>query len=463
PPPPQGRETKAPPRPREPGAAAGTIGSSRELRLGEGPYDRAVGGLQAWGRWSGAALDPANGCAWIFNQYAQVPAGGGGPDSGRWGSAAGPQCPCSESMALGTGVWGPGAPAGGRGGAATGADVFGDDLPIADHDNRWAVFERDEVADTYLQMALTDPVTPGAGYWVIHLDPGFEIDVEGRGNGSFDLPLVADPTGRRNMLGHPFASDVCWSDVRVVDGANLLTLDQADPDVGGTLACDLVPPDPSCVMSRVAYTWNGGAYDPFDGVTPGALGTLSPLEGFWATAFRPGIALRIPPATSSCGPPTTPESGAGWHGRLIVSADGLRDSGNVFGQLPGASMGHDVHDLVELAPFSDDSLTLVFDHPDWGDQAGPYATDFHPPIRSTDRWRFEVRSGVPGRFVTLEWQVPPGILARSALLDPDSGEVVTQLTPGGSFTFKIEGARRSFVWRLDAPRPTLGHRPVDLP
>ncbi|MEM1205479.1 MAG: hypothetical protein AAGN66_19775, partial [Acidobacteriota bacterium] len=194
-------------------------------------------------------------------------------------------------------------------------DVVGDDLPVADYGTTWAAFERDEAANTYRTLGLGDPMDSGRGYWLITLDSGRSLTVEGTQNTDRDLPLTAEPAeGVQNMVGHPFPFEVCWADVQVVDGANVLSLDGADPLVGLTRACDLVPPDPSCVMSRVAHRWNGAAYDAFDGGTASMQGSLEPFSGFWVRAFKPGIALRIPdsPGTDCtfCFPEATADAGA---------------------------------------------------------------------------------------------------------------------------------------------------------
>ncbi len=179
-------------------------------------------------------------------------------------------------------------------------EVFGDDLEPLDFATTWAAFQRDEAAGAYVWLNLTDPLNEGEGYWIITLDPGQSLTVEGDGNGVIDVPLFSDVAdGVQNMVGHPFDIDVCWADVQVVDGASVLSLDQADPLIGPLRACDLVPPDPSCVMSRVAHTWNGSAYDAFDGVTSGMQGSLEPMDGLWVKAFKPGIALRIPQTPGS--------------------------------------------------------------------------------------------------------------------------------------------------------------------
>ncbi|MCP4656061.1 MAG: hypothetical protein GY856_11665 [bacterium] len=173
-------------------------------------------------------------------------------------------------------------------------EVFGNDLESADYGMRWGIFERDELVQVYRMLELTDPLNEGVGYWITTLDPGQSITVDGAPNEVVDVPLVAAADGRQNLVGHPFDVDVCWADAQVVDGASVLTLHEADPVIGPMRACAMEPPDPSCVMSRVAYKWTGAAYEVFDGETPAMQGTLEPFDGLWVKAFKPGVTLRIP-------------------------------------------------------------------------------------------------------------------------------------------------------------------------
>ncbi|MFZ1642162.1 MAG: hypothetical protein WAV07_12200 [Candidatus Contendobacter sp.] len=122
------------------------------------------------------------------------------------------------------------------------------------------------------------------------------------------------------------------------------------------------------------------------------------------------------------------QDGFEWYARLIVedSATGMRDRGNVFGQLADSVTGYDQHDLKELSPFGKPYLTLVFPHPDWGGNAGDYTTDY----RSTEKarrgapaanWRFEIRTDQIGRNLQLRWEGPDAVLSRSVLFDEDTG------------------------------------------
>ncbi len=278
------------------------------------------------------------------------------------------------------------------------------------------------------------------------------------------------------MVGHPHKFDVCWADVKVIDGANTLSLSGADP---GDACQNTNAFINGCVMSRIAHKWTGSGYTPFDGETPGMEGTLVPWDGFWVSAVRSGIKLRIPATPGNCGEPaallaattssagvlgTTSQGGElpsfhgeagkpdiqdGWFIRLIAESGELLDRSNVFGQLPDSRQGYDTHDLIELPPFGSDFLTAVFSHPEWGKHAGDYASDFHllKANQIQDRWSFEVRSSHPGAQVTLSWQGADEKLAYSILVDRETREKIP-VVPDGTYTFTMNGSSRSFVWMI---------------
>lgn len=79
---------------RLPGDAVGTTRAPLLLRAGEGYYFRDFGGgSNRWGDYSGAAVDEANGCVWLYNQFAQTPSASSSGGTGRWGTVGGRVCP----------------------------------------------------------------------------------------------------------------------------------------------------------------------------------------------------------------------------------------------------------------------------------------------------------------------------------------------------------------------------------
>jgi hypothetical protein len=167
-----------------------------------------------------------------------------------------------------------------------------------------------------------------------------------------------------------------------------------------------------------------------------------------------------------------------WYVRVIAEApaDGLADTRNVLGQLIGSIDGYDLRDLPEMAPFSSPYLTVVFPHPEWGEKAGDYASDYHPPgFREADQWVFQVRTDDPWRDVRLawapvrvlsstvshdtgrrQWATHPdrdgeALMARMWLEDLDTGEMVKVVSDGvvADHAFNMGGRTvRTFRWIL---------------
>ncbi len=332
------------------------------------------------------------------------------------------------------------------------ADLFADDLSGV-YDEDWVMYRRDEALGEYVKLDLGSVIGVGRSYWLFTKLPDEVLTVEGDVNVEADVPLVVDPEGGvANLMGHPFDYDVCWADVLVNDGISLLSLSDADP--GGI--CQSDPSDTSCLMSRVMHKWNGNAYEPFDGQTPGAMGILSPWDGFWVKASDSGLGLRVPATVgSSCegsAPITLPDGDGperGWYVRLIAESDSMIDPGNVFGQLPDSVDSYDPHDLIELDPIGERYLTVVFPHDEWGARSGDYSTDFRALLHDANRhsWSFEVWASPDVQRVTLRWEGPSEVLRASVVVDELTGRRI-QIRPGGSTTFSVEGGMHPFTWHF---------------
>ena len=73
---------------------------------------------------------------------------------------------CSESRNLAADQWNLVSLPCDVGASDTVTDVFGDDLLTGDYGVRWIVYARDEVADAYDVLTLTDSLNEGEGYWL---------------------------------------------------------------------------------------------------------------------------------------------------------------------------------------------------------------------------------------------------------------------------------------------------------
>lgn len=162
------------------------------------------------------------------------------------------------------------------------SNVFGDDFGAGSYGSTWIVYARDEANNTYTPLTADSELEEGVGYWIYTTETGKTVDVEGQYSAQIDVPLTGAAGGRWNMVGYPFegTGTVNWADVRVIEEAtgDIKTLAQVDP----------------AIMSRTMYKWGGSSYSPFNGLTPGAEGTLGAGEGLWVRVFQPGYALRIP-------------------------------------------------------------------------------------------------------------------------------------------------------------------------
>ena len=212
----------------------------------------------------------------------------------------------------------------GLAGGGTLADVFGDDLPVAEYAtgpgtgfdpgpapvpgaNRpvgatWAMVAHghdDDGSAAYRSVALDEVLESGVAYWMLTLDPDVTIDVEGDYHSQLDADLSID-VGRGsgwNLVGNPFRAPTPWADARVVDvdGA-ALALAAADPGpagavVGETACTDARGPRPTCLAGRFAYRWDA-ARGGYEVLSPGN-GTLAPMDGAWVFAARDDVELRI--------------------------------------------------------------------------------------------------------------------------------------------------------------------------
>ena len=78
---------------RVPADAPGTTSGSGTMTAGTDFYVRTFGsGQNRWGDYSGASIDPTNGCMWVFNKYAMTRGSMVGGEDGRWATSHGTLC-----------------------------------------------------------------------------------------------------------------------------------------------------------------------------------------------------------------------------------------------------------------------------------------------------------------------------------------------------------------------------------
>ncbi len=455
----------------------GSMGSSVVVKAGVDWYVRTFGGTRnRWGDYSSTAVDPVDGCFWVYNQWADTRGTPISGEDGRWGTAyvkTCPSSPCSGTYNIPANTWTRFALPCSAAPSNTVADVFNDPylggLAPVDYNVTWIVYTRDAATPAYVGLNIGDAMTEGTGYWV-YSATGTQVSLNGLPAATSDISLVGVPTtGRDNYVGHNQNVTVNWNLVKVVDGNNVLDFGQFDPLQGGSYACD-APVQSNCVMSRKMYKWNGGAYQVFDGnVLTGTVGTLDPFDAVWVQAFKPGIKLHIPvgappivaatPLVPGVQSVATTEGGrdkkkkkkhqrSSWYIRLVATGGGLQDPGNVLGQLRTAQEGNDSHDLEEPAPFGRKYLSIVFTNPLFDDASWGYTTDFRPLTKQPGGvWPFVVRAWADIREVTLRWEGADELFDKAWLVDEQSGAMM-KVQAGGSYTFAIEGGEHRFSFVL---------------
>ena len=413
----------------------GSFGPSTLLRAGQDFYVRTFGNSNRWGDYSSVAVDPLSNTFWVYNEHALPRGLPTSPplEDGRWGTAYGLTAPCVQTRSLPQGQWVfISLPCEARG--ATVANSFGDDLAGV-YGVDWSVVGFNQSTQSRYVLGINDRLSSGIGYFVRTSLPNQSVTVGDISNTKYGFKLAVRPGQLTlNFKGQPYPITTCWANVLVIDGANLLTLSQADPLIGGVRACDMVPPDPSCVMSRVAMTYNGTSFDSIDGITPGMQGTLDPWEGILIRAFKPGIGIRFPSVPDSgCGGPVAgsfeidmqdPQLAMqqGWYARILADSDSGSDYGAVFGQLPESTDGRDASDLVDFAPEDEVSLNVSFSVSNSTRTSERFSSDYRAldGLNAKDSWQFQVQS-IVGESVSLQIEAPAWLLAQAVLTDTETG------------------------------------------
>ncbi|MFO1134963.1 MAG: hypothetical protein U1E30_07250 [Rhodoblastus sp.] len=160
----------------------------------------------------------------------------------------------------------------------------------------WAVYRHDAATNAYVQLALTDTLQRGIGYWIKSFQapalnklviagvnpaatpitaPVTQAQGCASANGCFAISVTAVAgQSRYNLLGNPFPWAVDWSQARVrVDGsASTYTPSQAAA---------------ANVLAATFWTWNGTSYDVYSDTAPN-IGNLPYFGSFWVQALAGG-------------------------------------------------------------------------------------------------------------------------------------------------------------------------------
>jgi hypothetical protein len=450
---------------REAGDAAGTTGSSQTLMAGTDYYVRTFGGSRnRWGDYSGAVVDPVDGCFWVYNQYARSRGTVISGEDGRWATAIARSCnlthPCSDSVNIPAGTWTRFAMPCNTAPNNSVADVFSALAAAGGYGTTWIVYRRTSATPaSYEALMLSDNLLEGAAYWVL-TENATTVNLSGTINSLSDIDLFGvNPGGRPNYVGHNQDAAISWADVLFVDGGDLLTL--AEADAAGAI-------------SRQMYKWNGAAYQVFNGISP-QTGALDPFDGVWLNVFDADLKLRIPQAAAVSVNSTTSAGGGeaspaaqikarrltgsdihkkddkkqSWHIQLVAESGALQDPGNFFGRQQGSHQFADINDLVEPEPFGSRFLTVLFTNPklrgaDWG-----YTSDFRKVKKKPGgAWPFVVRASSHVSTVTLSWVGDDFLFDDAWLTDQETGESI-KVHSAESYTFNMFGGERHFTFEIN--------------
>jgi hypothetical protein len=368
-------------------------------------------------------------------------------------------------------------------------------LPDGDYGVTWVVYYHENDPPTggargYQLVGLNETMVEGGAFFFFATVAVPSFAITGNHNSGASVPLAAHASnGMFNLVGNPYNGVVEWEDTRVVDGASVLTLEQADPADGpGKLACDDTVNTGTCVMARKMYKWNGSNYDVSNGLIP-TTGQFDPMDVVWVDGFKSGIELQFGapaasslPASASSAPssrnasvastgqsahtacpegrstgatpscPGTQGNNSGktsktledWYIQLIVESGEHADSTNYLGGLADATDGQDYRDLEEPAPFGGKYLSLVFLNDDFEPVNWGYTTDF----RALDKhrrgtWNFVVRASAEFEEVTLRWEGEFDPFRSTWLKDLDTGKKI-RMKGGESYTIQMNGGERNF-------------------
>lgn len=357
---------------------------------------------------------------------------------------------------------------------ATVSAVFGNsptaNLADSTYGSRWMIYQRNLTNTANTAMQSTSTLSSGAGYWIKSFDAPVngKLVVEGAATpvqmgvvgcqSVQGCAIVSVPIGTvagTRMLGNPFPYPVDWSKVRVRVGSTIYTPNEAFANN---------------ILDKQIWIWNGASYDTWDDSTdPGNLqyfksffikvlatsgigqtiDLLIPAESSTLSALSSGFGEKLvsTPVTHHSWPQSVLEwlipsataaefkepvatgwkrlVATGWKVRLRVENPKTGAKARaLLGQRPDAEVGYDPADLSAMAPFAAPYLTLVFPQPTWDVHKGDYASDFRPVSGAPDRWNLELRTAPTGIPVVLHWEGDSTILARSRLIDPQTGAVI---------------------------------------
>jgi hypothetical protein len=307
----------------------------------------------------------------------------------------------------------------------TPAFVLEDDLGPYDR-KEWRLARYQDGSFVEYTIGDIENFKPGRSYWLIVAIPDITLDSgAGRSPDTDDpYPIPIDPEW--NQIANPYAFDVAWSDVTDLDdNSSIVGLLQDPVGYEGSYDYD----------AEVLESWKG-YWVHFDGTTsatlyippiehqpeepqPGGTGDLPAVARTRQTAGNGALLpapteeppmsttlqarlIRETAADVGSGPPgvlaatggtrflTGPEASVEgratmrtgepeWSIGLRLDSGGILDGWNGVGVAEGASLYWDTNEKRE-PPYLSGAPNLWFDHEDWPNRRGRYATDWRPTV-----------------------------------------------------------------------------------
>jgi hypothetical protein len=172
-------------------------------------------------------------------------------------------------------------------------------------------------------------------------------------------------------------------------------------------------------------------------------GTLQPYVGYYFDNTTNLSKLNIPYRPAALGKPVV-DSGLLWHLTVEIKSAGLSERVTQLGVADNAQAGLDRYDYRKPRGVAGGLPGVYFDHSDWPDLPGAYASDIRAPFEGIERWHLTVTAEAGTKVdLTVEGleTVPEGLeiylVDREHLLAVD-------LNVQGAYTFTAAKAENGF-------------------
>lgn len=173
------------------------------------------------------------------------------------------------------------------------ADMGSQYNALGTYNTNWRAWtwNADPGGQNYVTNAASDVLVPGVGNWIYSTNAASPLKLAAASGtfpatsscSTYDATLLGDcfvinlnpsSTDIWQIVGYPFASPLAWADVRVAkstDGGTSWTV--YTPSQAETATPSL--------MLKTFWRYSGSAYESYDDVTTGMIGTLQPQGSFW--------------------------------------------------------------------------------------------------------------------------------------------------------------------------------------